>query len=34
LDSKTFELVFDPEKCVLCEMCIHACPMRVISISF
>jgi ferredoxin len=34
INRKTFEVEFNQEKCVLCEMCIHACPMKVISISF
>ncbi len=29
---KTAELTFDPEKCVVCELCLTACPLKLFSI--
>jgi ferredoxin len=32
MDRKTAELAFDPEKCVVCELCLTACPLKLFSI--
>lgn len=32
MGRKTAELSFDPEKCVVCELCLKACPLRLFSI--
>ncbi len=29
---KTSELAFEPEKCVVCELCLTACPLKLFSI--
>jgi len=34
MDRNTWELMFIPEKCVACELCIKACPLRLITIGF
>ena len=34
MDRKKWELLFNPEKCVACELCIHACPLRLITLHF
>ena len=28
MDHKTAELSFDPEKCVICELCLKSCPLK------
>jgi len=32
MDPKTAELAFDPEKCVVCELCLTSCPLKLFSI--
>ena len=34
MDHKTAELSFDPEKCVICELCLESCPLKLFSIDF
>jgi ferredoxin len=34
LDQQSAELVFSPEKCVACELCIKACPLRLFELNF
>lgn len=34
LDRTTWEVVFDRDKCLLCEHCLPACPYRVIESTF
>lgn len=34
MDRMEWKLLFDPEKCVACELCIHACPLRLITLHF
>jgi len=33
MDSDSWSLTFDREKCLVCELCVKACPLRVISVS-
>jgi len=32
MNHTTAELTFEPEKCVVCELCLTACPLRLFSI--
>ncbi len=32
MSRKTAELSFEPEKCVVCELCLTACPLKLFSI--
>lgn len=32
MEHKTAELSFDPEKCVVCELCLTSCPLKLFSI--
>ena len=32
MNHKTAELSFEPEKCVVCELCLTACPLKLFSI--
>ncbi len=32
MDRKTAGLVFEPEKCIVCELCLKACPLKLFSI--
>ena len=32
--SEQGDLVFDREKCIVCEMCVNACPLRIIKVMF
>ena len=32
MDSHSAELSFEPEKCVVCELCLTACPLKLFSI--
>lgn len=32
MDRQTAELVFEPEKCVICELCLKSCPLNLFSI--
>ncbi|HNR40705.1 MAG TPA: NIL domain-containing protein [Bacteroidales bacterium] len=32
MDRTTAELTFEPEKCVVCELCLTACPLKLFSI--
>ena len=32
IDRITAELLFDPEKCVICELCLKSCPLNLFSI--
>jgi ferredoxin len=34
MDSRTGQLQFSPEKCVACELCIKACPLRLFELNF
>jgi ferredoxin len=32
MDRQTAELIFDPAKCVICELCLKSCPLNLFSI--
>lgn len=32
MNRRTAELSFEPEKCVVCELCLTACPLKLFSI--
>jgi ferredoxin len=32
MERRTAELSFDPEKCVICELCLKSCPLSLFSI--
>ncbi len=32
MERQTAELSFDPEKCVVCELCLKSCPLSLFSI--
>jgi ferredoxin len=32
MNRKTAELIFEPEQCVMCELCLTACPLKLFSI--
>lgn len=34
MDRTSAKLVFSPEKCVACELCIKACPLRLFELNF
>ena len=34
MDSKKWELEFDPDKCIVCELCVPACPLNLFAIDF
>lgn len=34
MDSKKWELEFDPDKCIVCELCVPACPLNLFTIDF
>ena len=34
MDREKWELHFDPELCVVCELCVPACPMNLFEINF
>ena len=34
MDPQTWELKFDKSKCVVCELCITACPLKLFEIDF
>ena len=34
MDHTSAKLVFSPEKCVACELCIKACPLRLFELNF
>lgn len=34
MNHRTAELTFDPEECVVCELCLTACPLKLFSIDF
>ncbi len=34
MDHSTWKMQFDPEKCVACEMCLKACPLKLFEIKF
>ncbi len=34
MDRDEWKVVFSPDKCVVCELCVNACPLRIISIDF
>jgi len=34
MDRQTWELHFDHEKCVICELCTFACPLKLFEIDF
>ncbi len=33
IDSSTMEVIFDPEKCSGCELCVKGCPTRAMAIN-
>jgi formate hydrogenlyase subunit 6/NADH:ubiquinone oxidoreductase subunit I len=34
MDRQNWELNFEPELCVVCELCVPACPMNLFEINF
>lgn len=34
MDTRTRELIFSPDKCVACELCLKACPLSLFSLNF
>lgn len=34
MDRNSWELLFNPDKCIVCELCIDACPLKLIKIDF
>ncbi|HBL74404.1 MAG: methionine ABC transporter [Bacteroidetes bacterium GWF2_42_66] len=34
MDPKNWELKFDPDKCIVCELCVPACPLNLFAIDF
>jgi ferredoxin len=34
MDNRTGQLQFAPDKCVACELCIKACPLRLFELNF
>lgn len=34
MQSPEWKLTFDKEQCIVCEMCVRACPMQIIKVSF
>ncbi len=34
IDRESWKVVFSPDECVVCELCVDACPLRIISIDF
>ncbi len=34
MDKESWLLQFEPSKCVVCGLCVFACPLRIINISF
>lgn len=34
MDRENWELHFEPENCVVCELCVPACPMNLFQINF
>ena len=34
MDRRIWELNFEPERCVVCELCVPACPMNLFEINF
>lgn len=34
MDPKKWELEFDPDKCIVCELCVPACPLNLFTIDF
>lgn len=34
MDKKTWKLDFDKSKCVVCELCVTACPLKLFEIDF
>jgi ferredoxin len=34
MDTDDWKLLFDPEKCVACELCVPACPLQLIHVGF
>ena len=34
LDSLTRKLIFSPDKCIACELCLKACPLSLFSLNF
>jgi ferredoxin len=34
LDKKSRELIFKPQKCIACELCLKACPLQLFELDF
>ena len=34
MDTNTRKLIFTPEKCIACELCLKACPLNLFSLNF
>ncbi len=34
MDKETWELIHNPEKCIVCGLCEYACPIQIIKIGF
>ena len=34
MDTESRELIFTPEKCIACELCIKACPLQLFEMNF
>jgi len=32
MDNETWTLTFDKEKCLICELCVKACPLKVMNV--
>lgn len=34
MSAPDWDLVFQPERCVACDLCVKACPLGIISVNF